>query len=53
MPFAIHDPSYDGEYEMTPPADAGLSNIAATVFQLLGYLPPADYRPSLITFSGR
>lgn len=50
VPFVIHDPNYDGEYRMTPPAGAGLANVAATVFQLLGYEPPADYEPSLISF---
>ncbi len=50
VPFAIHDPGYDGEYHMDPPAGAGLANIASTVFQLLGFEPPADYEPSLISF---
>jgi len=50
VPFAIHDPTYDGEYHMAPPAGAGLANVAATVLQLLGYAPPADYEPSLISF---
>ncbi|MDQ1350433.1 MAG: hypothetical protein QG657_735, partial [Acidobacteriota bacterium] len=27
-----------------------LSNIAATVFNLLGYYPPVDYDESLISF---
>ena len=51
VPFAIHDPNYDGEYHMSPPAGAGLANVAATVFQLLGFEPPADYEPSLISFA--
>lgn len=50
VPFVIHDPNHDGEYRMAPPAGAGLANVAATVFQLLGYEPPADYEPSLISF---
>ena len=29
--------------------DAGLANVAATVLQLLGFAPPSDYQPSLIT----
>ena len=28
----------------------GLANVAATVFDLLGYEAPADYLPSLIGF---
>lgn len=50
VPFAIHDPNYDGEYHITPPPGAGLANVAATVFNLLGFEAPADYEPSLISF---
>ncbi|MGA9277478.1 2,3-bisphosphoglycerate-independent phosphoglycerate mutase [Ilumatobacter sp.] len=53
VPFAIHDPNYDGEYHMTdggPATDHGLANVASTVFNLLGYEAPADYLPSLIDF---
>ncbi len=51
VPFAIIDPNYDGEYELTPSADAGLTHIAATAFNLMGYQAPEDYQPSLLTFS--
>ena len=37
VPFVIHDAGYDGEYELDPPADAGLSHVAATTLNLLGY----------------
>ena len=50
VPFAIHDPRYDGEYHMDPVEGAGLSHVAATVLNLLGYQAPDDYNPSLITF---
>jgi 2,3-bisphosphoglycerate-independent phosphoglycerate mutase len=53
VPFAIHDPNYDGEYHMVggaPAADHGLANVAATVFNLLGFEAPEDYLPSLIDF---
>lgn len=50
VPFAIYDPNFDGEYRMTPPADAGLTNVAATLLNLLGYEAPADYRRSVISF---
>ncbi len=50
VPFVIHDPNHDGEYHMAPPPGAGLANVAATVFELLGFTPPADYEPSLISF---
>ena len=50
VPFAIFDPNYDGEYHMAPLADAGLTNVAATLFNLLGFEAPADYRRSVIEF---
>jgi 2,3-bisphosphoglycerate-independent phosphoglycerate mutase len=50
VPFAIFDPNYDGEYHMAPPPAPGLANVAATLFNLLGYEAPADYEPSLIRF---
>ncbi len=53
VPFAIHDPNYDGEYHMAdgqPGATHGLANVAATVFNLLGYEAPDDYLAPLITF---
>jgi len=48
VPFAIHDPGFDGEYTLTPPDNAGLSHVAATVMHLLGYQSPSDYQPSLL-----
>ncbi|MGA1556456.1 MAG: 2,3-bisphosphoglycerate-independent phosphoglycerate mutase [Ilumatobacteraceae bacterium] len=50
VPFAIHDPNHDGEYHMADLPGAGLANVAATLLELLGFVPPADYEPSLITF---
>lgn len=50
VPFAIVDPNYQGEYELTPPGDAGLTHIAATAINLLGFEAPDDYQPSLLTF---
>ncbi|MCB0965841.1 MAG: 2,3-bisphosphoglycerate-independent phosphoglycerate mutase [Ilumatobacter sp.] len=50
VPFAIHDPNYDGEYHIAPPPHPGLANVAATLLNLLGYEAPADYEPSVIAF---
>ena len=50
VPFAIFDPSYGGEYHMANTPGAGLGNVAATLLNLLGFEPPADYLPSLIAF---
>ncbi|MFT7648138.1 MAG: 2,3-bisphosphoglycerate-independent phosphoglycerate mutase [Candidatus Poriferisodalaceae bacterium] len=54
VPFAIHDASSaGGTYELTPPPEAGLSHVASTLFNLLGYAAPSDYQPSLISYSSR
>jgi 2,3-bisphosphoglycerate-independent phosphoglycerate mutase len=50
VPFAIFDPNYDGEYHMSPTPAPGLSNVAATLLNLLGFEAPDDYRGSLIEF---
>jgi len=51
VPFAIIDANFDGEYELSAPHDAGLTHIAATVLNLLGFDAPDDYQPSLLKFS--
>jgi len=48
VPFVIYDPFYRGEYRMAELREKGLSNIAATLLNLLGYEKPEDYDPSLI-----
>ena len=50
VPFAIVDPSFQKEYTLTPSADAGLTNIAATTLNLLGFEAPNDYQTSMLTF---
>lgn len=50
VPFVIHDSGYAGEYRMLPPAGAGLSHVASTLLNLLGFEAPADYQPSLLSF---
>lgn len=50
VPFAIVDANYQGEYQLQPPTGAGLTNIAATTLNLLGFQAPDDYQPSLIQF---
>jgi 2,3-bisphosphoglycerate-independent phosphoglycerate mutase len=50
VPFAIFDPNYDGEYHVAPPTAPGLANVAATLFNLLGYEAPSDYEPTLLEF---
>jgi 2,3-bisphosphoglycerate-independent phosphoglycerate mutase len=48
VPFAIYDPGFKGEYEMAGLEKKGLSNVAATLLNLLGYEKVEDYDPSLI-----
>jgi 8-oxo-dGTP pyrophosphatase MutT (NUDIX family) len=52
VPFAIIDSQDDDAYRMAKIDDPGLANVAATVFNLLGYQAPQDYMPSLISFPG-
>ncbi len=51
VPFAIHDPGWHGDYRLSPPPDAGLATIAATLCNLLGYEAPDGYEPSLLSFT--
>jgi len=51
VPFIIYDPSYAGEYKMKPLPKRGLSNVAGTILNLLGFENVKDYDPSLIEFS--
>lgn len=50
VPFIIFDPQYDAEYKMAKVENAGLTNIASTVINLLGYEKVEDYDASLIEF---
>ena len=49
VPFIIYDPMYHGEYRMADIKEKGLSNVAATLLNLLGYEKPEEYDPSLIS----
>lgn len=48
VPFVIYDPDYCGDYRMARIENPGLSNIAATLLNLLGYEKVPDYDSSLI-----
>ena len=48
VPFVIYDPKYEGEYEMVHLERPGLSNVASTLLNLLGFEKVKDYDPSLI-----
>jgi len=51
VPFVIYDPDYADEYNMKELPEAGLTNIAGTLLNLLGYENVEDYDESLIGFS--
>jgi len=51
VPFVICDFQYKGEYRIANLEKRGLSNIAATILNLLGYEKPEEYDPSLIEFT--
>ncbi len=48
VPFIIYDPNYSGEYKLREIDTPGLTNIAGTLFNLLGFENVEDYDPSLI-----
>jgi 2,3-bisphosphoglycerate-independent phosphoglycerate mutase len=51
VPFIIKDFSEVNRFSLKPIDNPGLSNVAATILNLLGYRAPEDYDPSLITLS--
>ncbi len=51
VPFLIREFS-DRPYALAPPPGAGLANLAATLLELLGYAPPAEFAPSLLEAAG-
>ena len=51
VPFVIVDKNFKNEYNITEPSKRGLSNVAATLLNLLGYEKPDDYDSSLISFN--
>ncbi|MDZ7294280.1 MAG: 2,3-bisphosphoglycerate-independent phosphoglycerate mutase [candidate division KSB1 bacterium] len=54
VPFIIYDPDYAGEYRLKEQVQrCGLSNIAATIMNLLGFAAPEDYDESLVEFRRR
>jgi len=58
--FVVCDFDYHGEYTLLPEGQptsdadglgAGLSNVAATIIEMLGFVPPPMYRKSLLVRS--
>ena len=48
VPCIIVDSGYEGEYEPALREGFGISSLAATCIELLGFLPPEDYDPSVL-----
>ena len=47
VPCIIYDPEYKGEYNTALREGLGISSLAATCIQLLGFVPPSDYDGSV------
>ncbi len=52
VPFLIDDSMRGDRYEIDPDRarTAGIANVTATCFELLGFVPPDDLEPSLLRF---
>lgn len=51
VPCIVCDSAYNGEYSKELKTGLGISSIAATLMNFLGYDAPADYDPSVITLN--
>ena len=51
VPAIIYDPEYKGEYKKELREGLGISSLAATIIDLLGYKAPEDYDKSLIEYN--
>ena len=52
VPFVIYSPNLKDEFEMSKVENPGLTNIAGTILNLLGFENVEDYNASLISFKG-
>jgi 2,3-bisphosphoglycerate-independent phosphoglycerate mutase len=50
VPCIIYDPESRGEYSAALKDGLGISSLAATSIELLGFLAPEDYDPSVLSF---
>jgi len=48
VPCIMYDPNYNGEYSTELKSGLGISSLAATCINLLGFEPPMDYDPSIV-----
>lgn len=50
VPCILFDPCYNGEYDKELVQGLGISSIATTCIELLGYKAPSDYDPCIVKF---
>ncbi len=50
VPCIVFDPDFQGEYRRELRAGLGISSLAATCIELLGYTAPEDYDPSVLVW---
>ncbi len=50
VPCVIYDPACKGEYERALKEGLGISSLAATCIELLGFVAPADYDQSVLAW---
>jgi 2,3-bisphosphoglycerate-independent phosphoglycerate mutase len=51
VPGIVYDPEYKGEYSKTLNEGLGISSVAATCIELLGFKAPADYDKSILNWN--
>ena len=51
VPCILFDPCYKGEYSKELKSGLGITSIATTCMALLGFVPPADYDPCIISLN--
>ena len=51
VPFLVYDPGFNGDYSTDLNENLGISSVAATTMNLLGFEAPEDYDPGIINFS--
>ncbi len=49
VPVHVYDPAPDSPWRLAERQDLGISSLAATCLALLGFIPPEDYDPPLVT----
>ena len=49
VPVLIFDPDGKAGVQVPDQGELGISSLAATCLTLMGYVPPQDYTPSVVT----